>query len=401
MKSDQAENRDSSLSVFHVSKGWRIFMFVSLPLVALLFGWVAFLPLTGDAEKFSWRVAIFLTPLGVGVVACCLLGICSVLKSRIEMTERGLRDVDIFKDKTLVFKDLRGFRIVATQYTKVLFLYPVESKRRPHKIALVLERPKEFLREIDRHLPNLDEEERRREEREFQLDFRLGQTSDERTRRLAQARRVARLLNTVSVGAFFWALLYPRPYAVVIWVLVVLPFVAVAVVHFSENLIRLDGNKNSIYPTVGITILMPGIVLCLRALSDINVLSWNAFWPLASVVAVAFFALAYGADKTMRKSVTLVGILVFSAVFGGGSVLDLNRVLDHAPLVEHRVCLLAKRVTSGKGASRYFRVADWSAQGRLIEVKVGKKTYEHYVVGDTVCATERQGGLGIPWVYVR
>lgn len=51
----------------------------------------------------------------------------------------------------------------------------------------------------------------------------LGATPEERQQRLARARSIARLVIWANAGLAVWAILYPHPYELVIFLLVALP----------------------------------------------------------------------------------------------------------------------------------------------------------------------------------
>lgn len=235
-------------------------------------------------------------------------------------------------------------------------------------------------------------------------DERLGSTEDERRGALRTATILAGILNATTGALIFWALIYPRPYSLVVALLATLPLLGVGLVVMSRGAVMLDTDRKSVRPTASYAIMAPAMVLALRALEDWHILGWSGFWlPFAvlSGILIGLLLVCSAADGR-RKAATLV---ILSAVFMAesyGLVLFLNCELDRTVPVIHRAVVLGRRMSSGRRhTSYYLTVGPW-IDGRYSEqVSVPSSTYGWHQVGSTVLVGVRPGALSMPWYFVQ
>lgn len=235
----------------------------------------------------------------------------------------------------------------------------------------------------------------------FLQDPRLGQTADERQTRYVQLSRWAKSLNGATVCITLWALFWPAPQPLAIYACCLLPWLALAAVLFSKNMIRLGVDADDAFPDVRVCFLMPGVVLALRAVLDYNILSWQNFWPGFAVVSLAFCLCAlYVAGGFGTLNANAVGLLFFCATYAYASVICLNAVTDRSLRTVYQAQVLDKRVSKGKHDSYYLLLSPWGDRSKAREIDVGKRVYDRYRKGDTASVVVRKGRFKIPWFFV-
>lgn len=392
----------SQAQVFRASKGWRLFFFLATPPLTIAFLAVAVMPFV-NGKPMPLVADLLCIFFGLGFAVLIAYSLYEILVCRFELYPDRIRDVTPLRTRTLLLKDIQGFRIFSSQGNRTLILVPRDPKaNKPIKTALLFERQDALFAWLNLHLTDLNIEERKKETTALLQDPRLGQTADERESRLRQATRWARLVNGIGVAATLWALFYPQPYALAIGATCLTPWTALAAVLLSGNLIRLDGKVNSAYPNVGFAFLMPCPALMLRAFTDYHILSWQAFWPLFFLVSLAFAGATVGVEKELRKrAIHVLPIILFAALYGYASVLCLNAVLDRSTPTVYKTEVLKKWISSGQHATHTFLLAPWGARTEPEKFDVGRRVYNRHKVGDTADVVVRKGRFGIPWSYVR
>ena len=89
-------------------------------------------------------------------------------------------------------------------------------------------------------------------------------THAERKRALARAERISWILLLLSFVTFIWGWVFPRPYYLVIALLVLLPWAAVTITALSHGFFRLDDEQRKTQ-NLAFALLMPGFALAVRA----------------------------------------------------------------------------------------------------------------------------------------
>lgn len=260
----------SRVHVYRASRRWRAFFFIVTPLMVALFGWFMVMPfLEGRADSAGLVVFCFL--FGGGFVILFVYALLSVVRGRIEVYPDRIRDVGLFRTNQLRIDNIRGFRVVPTQYVPTLELLPKDPGARKIKTALIVAHRDDLIKRLERAFVNLEDADRREEMATILGDSRLGETETQRQARLHRARAWSRGLNGLALAAMLWALFRPRPYPYLIWALVALPLLTLAVVHRFGGVMVLNGKRNSTFPDVTGAFLMPCLGLTLRAFIEIDI----------------------------------------------------------------------------------------------------------------------------------
>jgi hypothetical protein len=389
------------LRVYRVSRGWRIFFAIALPGLAILFGCLMVMPfLEGRSGETGLVVFCFVT--GAGFMLLFLFACFSVFKSRIEIFPDRIRNVGLFRTTELLSDEISGFRVLSTQYVRILLLVPKNAGTKKIKIGLIVEDEADLLERLNRNFTNLDDVQFQEEMKQVLHDTRLGETQEQRLSVLDRARRWARILNGVGIVTMFWAILKPQPYAYAIWTLIILPLIALGFVRFFGGVVKFDGEKQSAFPDISPAFLMPCLGLTLRAFLDWNILNWDNFWlPFAALSLSLYWLTRMVARGARRKVSTALALVIVCALYGYSSVISVNGILDRTTPSVFRAWVTGKRISRGKHTSYHLKLSPWGPRKDEKEVDVRKAVYDRNGIGDSVDVVVRHGRLKIPWFYIK
>jgi len=229
----------------------------------------------------------------------------------------------------------------------------------------------------------------------------VGFHSEDRKHRVAQAKRTAKVLNIIAWIALLWGFIAPRPYVLVISVLIALPIVSIVLLARSRGIYQIEGRRNDARPSLAVPFIFPGMVLVARTLQDIHLLQWTSILVAAIVCALLLLLVVSAWDRALRKRPwTALVVFVFGAFYGWGLMAQANALLDTSPARVFQVAVTGKHVSSGKTTTYYLRLEPWGPETTSQDVSVPASVYDYAEVGVTICVDLNQGALHIPWYEV-
>jgi hypothetical protein len=385
--------------MYRTSKGWRIFFFIILPPFIGIITWLIVYSFTGnDLKDISTRLIIFL--MGLGFDIFLIYGIFYLVKYRVELFPGRIVEIGVFKKKEIVLEKCEGFRVLPTQYiNQVQFIRKGTGKK--ISMALMMHDSNGFLQWLNCSLRNLDAEEYEKEVKTILSNEALGVTEQQRVDAFERARKYASILNYISLAAMLWVLIKPQPYEIAIWTVILLPIIVLASSRLFSDIIRFDGPRKGVYPTIAGPFLMPGIALSLRAFLDWNILSWNNFWmPFAGISVTLSCLLLFSFKEVRKKYGQAIGMITFCAVYGYGATISLNGINDKSRPACYSAAVIDKRVSTGKTTSYYLKLSPWGPRNAEKEVDVSKDVYHSVGIIDSVSIFVKNGAMNIPWFFV-
>jgi hypothetical protein len=250
-------------------------------------------------------------------------------------------------------------------------------------------------------IPDVDAQAAKAFEAAVEANTDLGTTPAERQQKLDTARKVARYATWVNVGLIAWAYIYPHPYELVIFVLALLPWVAVWIMARSPGLYTLNAPRGSGRPDLTVLVISPGFLLTLRAIMDVQILDWQRLLLWAMVAAAALmggvlWAVPAAREKPSTAALTLALILAY----GYGVCALGDAVLDRSDGASYTTTVDGKHVTSGRNKRPMLRLAPWGPRAAEDNVAVPWDLYYRTNVGDKICVQLHPGALGVPWYRV-
>jgi hypothetical protein len=148
-------------------------------------------------------------------------------------------------------------------------------------------------------------------------------------------------------------------------------------------------------------LIMPGFLLALRDLFDIQLVDWTKIVLPAAAGGGVISAVLLGMFPVMRKRrAHSLLLLLFLVVYAGSSMVMTNALLDRSAPEAYQVKIVKKHSTSGKSTTYYFTVPAWGPKSGPDDVTVSGSYYRAKRVGDDVCIYLFHGRYGFPWFVV-
>jgi len=220
---------------------------------------------------------------------------------------------------------------------------------------------------------------------------------------LSRARALSRWLNLSTYAIAVWALFEPTPYALVVGVLVCMPWLAVFLVGRSKGLLLLDPDPKETRPGLAQVFLIPAGALTLRGVMDLEVMNWTGVGLVALGIGSVLCLAALKADPTIRARgwEHCAIFLVFSSVYGIGVTLEANALLDRSSPVAHQARVTGKQISGGRRVDYQLNIDPWGPVREPTTVRVDGAFYDAIQPGDRVCLDLHQGALRLSWYAVR
>jgi len=337
----------------------------------------------------------------VGFFGFGLWMIAGMLRSKVVLTADAVAVQGIFRVRRLARTDIAGWRLLSLQYgQKALVLSPKDPRAPTLKIASSMRTDSVWDAWVAA-LPDLDQQEARALEAEVAANAELGQTPEQRLARLAATRKLVNLLNYATYAVAAWGYVYPRPYELALLVLGVLPWIAIVLVAKSSGLLRIDTRRGDPRPGLGVPVIVPGLVLLLRAVLDVEVLEVERALMFAAGTAAVLTWAAVMSDAGMRaKPAGALLLALLACGYGYGVVVLVNWRLDSATGENYRVAVLARHVSSGRHTSYHILLEPWGPRTEPADVTVSRDLYTVAAPGSSVCVHRGPGALGISWYDV-
>jgi hypothetical protein len=385
------------IAEYRVSKGWKAFFTILVPPLAALMAFLALFPFL-ERRSDETVLMIFCLALGGGFFFLFLYALVFAYTYRLEIAEDRLRSVGVFRTRAMAFADIAGFRLIAGQYAQSLEFTAKTSGAKKLRVDLVFRDRDGLLAWANEHFRDLGAEELEKEDRALLADTSLGSSQEARKEAIARARLWSKAVNiaggALTVYGFFW----PTPYRLSVGLLVAWPLVSALAMYFHRGLITFDQKKNAVLPSVALGFLLPTFALALRAILDWNILEWRGFWPPFACISAATFALVFASAKDVRaKRFSAILPLAFCCVYGYGTTLALNGLLDSSRPAVYEASILDKRSSSGRSTSYYLELSPWGPRTKSEEVSVAASQYREAAIGEKIEVESYEGSLGIPW----
>jgi hypothetical protein len=279
---------------------------------------------------------------------------------------------------------------------------PTAESAKKLKISLVLKRDQEFDAWIAR-LPDLDQEDRDRSEKEVAEALYQDQMPQDRRAHIKRLKLLAKGVNGATIALAISALVLPDYHHLVTATLIALPWVAIWLVARFQPLYRFGAKRNDTHPDLTAVLMMPGLLLTARALTDAHTFEWLGILMLAFGGGLALSGAALRADPWFRQQRwTAILTCVFTLAYGFGAGFEIDVLADSTKPSIYPTQVLGKRVSRGSKSTTYhLRVGPWGPITGDYEIGVSAARYGATRTGDTVCIYVGKGALQVPWYQVR
>ena len=249
------------------------------------------------------------------------------------------------------------------------------------------------LRAIVDAVPDYEEIQERREEKELLADSSLGATISERKDRLGQARRLAKPLAVSAWVIAIWALFWPKPYLLAVLLCALMPLAGLLLAvakpaAFSARDSRQEGPSANVMAMF----VLPSLALGLRAMLDT---AFQEGWK-AVAFAIALGVIPWGLTawrvRARERRSFLVAAVFYWIAWGGGLAIFADTVLDTS-LPELRVGRVVDVYEGSRSPSLKVRLLD--SPSDVVRLPVSRKDALKWAKGDRICISQSQGWLGL------
>jgi hypothetical protein len=323
--------------------------------------------------------------------------ILSMAFSKIILRPDAVEVQNLLSRQSMLREEIRGRRFLFN--TSTIELLPRDSSQKKLKIAF-FSKPDALFAAWFASIPDIDAAELAKSETEIASDFEFGLTPEQRSEQLASAQTTARWLTGGVLLISAWGLFYPHPYQLIMGILAAVPLLAVMLLLRSKGLYQMEGRRNDARPSLVISLLFPGCVLTIRAVTGVNFLRWIPLFTLGLAGAWALTLLVASTDRRMRERRTAIGaIFLFATFYALGVAAQADELLDRSTPQVFRVAVLSKRVARSKSTTYFLRVEPWGPKRDANDVSVPGTLYDVVLPNQTVCINLLEGALKIPWYF--
>lgn len=386
---------------FRIAKGWSILIYVTAPVMILVFVTILISPLVSFLGSGISNAYGFLAPVSLIMIAILVFGLIDAVKGKFIIGEDKVYTISTTGNRQLNFNEIKGY----TLNDKYIFIESNNPGKKRIKISKYFGNTNQIIVWLSSRYPNLDTLKLEQETKEILNDQQYGITAEARSEKLKNARKTAKICNIIGGLVGGWSLFLPRPYELAIIASIIVFIVFSAIFKKANGLIRIDERKDSAYPSIFVALCVPCVGLLIRAILDYNIFSYNNVWlPVVLTVGLFLALFMLGNSELKIKSrggyTTIIIISLMLLAFAYGSVIALNCAFDDSPSKTFNAKILDKRVSNGKTTTYYFKLTPWGPQKETEEVTVQEETYRQLNKGSEVQVVFREGKVNIPWFIV-
>jgi hypothetical protein len=227
---------------------------------------------------------------------------------------------------------------------------------------------------------------------------------------------IAKTLNLGGAVVTVWALFFPRPYDLVI-VLLVGFFLITCMIFFQSNgSYEIAGLRYDPRPSLAIAFGGCSVALMIRSIRDLPLLSFAPTVLMAVVGGLVLTIIVadvdrkaresgkfqFGDQKLSRRLGFFAGVLIFTISYSFGATVQANALLDKSVPVTYRVVVLRKSVYNDRRVTDWeLWLAPWGPREEAKSVSVASSLYRSVAPGQSVCVDLHGGALKIPWYVVK
>lgn len=217
-------------------------------------------------------------------------------------------------------------------------------------------------------------------------------------------------LEYIAIGFSLWFFFYPKPYDLLLIILLIMPFLGMLLNGYNKpsiaTLVEIDRNAKNEYDVADF-IDIPAWAILVRVLIDFETDSILAVAISGTVAFVAICLFLFLTHKQIAESNKdkwwIYSSIIFSFfVYSYSSVIAINCKFDYSEPEVYQTEIIDKHIHRGRRGRRtyYVKVKPWGHHYDSENISVSRTEYEHFEVNDQVKIDYNKGLLGIPWYYI-
>lgn len=389
---------------YGVSLGWKLIL-VPLGVLFAAAGVGGFVFLASSAHDLGLQTwaTLFASAITLGFAGLGVYIVASALKYRVVLAEDGVELLQPFRSRRLSRAEIQGHRTLRPQQgPRILVLVPRNPAVRKLKISRILKTDPTFdawvagLQDLDRH-------ELQQSEQGIAETLHQHLMPHESKARVRQHRIFARCVNWAAIILAFAAFILPDHHHLLIGIVIAVPWITIGLVAALQPLYRFGGKRNDAHPDLSQALLIPGLLLMGRVLTDAHALDWSGPLALAVGGALLLSGAALWADPWLRRQrSSALLICACTLLYGFGAGFEIDVLADSSKPGIYATQVLGKRVNHGsKSTTYYLAVGAWRPNRRNEEISVPVTRFDATSIGDTVCIYAGKGALRVAWYELR
>lgn len=388
------------MKTYKTAKGWRIFIYITAPLLATLSLYVISIPFTTQSSSIISDV--LLITVSIAMITLCVIGSLEISKAKITIHENATITVkSIFNTRSLRFNEIKGYSI----NDKYICIVPKNNLLKQLKIHTYFKNIEEIQHWIYITFPNLDKEKTLNETDSILKNTAFGTDKSERKRKLKKAKTISIILNILSICIGLCLFFIPE-YGKQLTIITIAFFAScIASIIYFKGLIKIDQENNSAYPTLFWAFFCTCCVLTLKAIFGFNILEYSKIWTPVIIIPTLLTALVLGVTKELSFKTfidyfkTFIVFIIFMGTTYGALILT-NFYFDESSIITYTSKIIDKRISKGKTTSYYLKLKSWTNNKKPIESIVSKEFYNKTDSGNRVTIQQKEGKFNIPYYFI-
>ncbi|MFZ6743749.1 hypothetical protein ACO0LC_11020 [Undibacterium sp. JH2W] len=218
--------------------------------------------------------------------------------------------------------------------------------------------------------------------------------------KFAAAKKMTKHLKSFSIALAIFALLFPHFSGVPILALMLLPWVAIALMAWAPGRYQIMERHDDIRPDLALLFIVSSLVLRLLAGGGgIMLLQMTDALVFATISAIALTGLIFYLGRFARRRYwVLFFFLLLNGGYGYSTFVLANTKLDHS--VPQMYQTMVTKKTDLHDKTYKLMLAPWGEQTQMQSVWVSRAVYDGVATGGNACILFHPGALRMPWYQV-
>jgi len=219
-------------------------------------------------------------------------------------------------------------------------------------------------------------------------------------------------LEWTTIGLAAWFLFFPRPYEILLGVLLAIPIIGLfinglhrpSIASLVEVSVKSDGDHYDVADFIDVA----AWIILIRVFMDYNFESiYSLIIPgtIAFVIILIILFLTHKAiANTTRDRRWIYVALIFNvSIYSYAGTYAANCTYDYSEPEVYKTAVLGKsirKIGKRRGKLYYVEVAPWGHRYDGENVRVSRERYDNLSIGDSIDISVKKGLFDIPWFYV-
>lgn len=251
----------------------------------------------------------------------------------------------------------------------------------------------------------LDLRQELKEKHEILNNPKFGKDKKEREENLKKTQKIAAITKFTGIGIGIWTFIFNNHYKYALIASIIFPILCVFLLNYYKGLIKIEGRKNTPYPSILFGVFSTITAVIARSFLDFKILDYTNVW--IPIFVIAFLAIAFLLFRNeefkfikTNNFMSIFALLILSFSYAYGSYISLNCIYDTSKPEIFNTSILEKRMTYGKQHAYYFKLTPWGKQIAPHEITVSQMQYESHYENEELKVYLMKGKFKIPWFEI-